>query len=229
MSSFFKSLFSSRDEPGVRLVVFDFDGTLADTKKLFMNIVRKHVAKFDISLTEHLIKVFGNAPLHDYLSLTGIRNDLVKSVTQSIQEDFLAEYQNIKACKNFKFVKDIKTKKIIVSYNFTEFIEKTLNFWRADFFDSVLGADHFGDKSHAIKHLCKKYRISPEEIVYIGDKDVDVDVARAVGCYSVIVSNKSSWSSREEISLKKPDYLIKDLGTLPRVIELINSAKISSI
>ena len=210
-------------------MVFDFDGTLADSRKLILGVVKKHVAKFDISLTGHLIKVFGNAPMQDYLSLAGIRNDLVKSVTQSIEEDFTKEYRKIRACKNFSVVKDIKARKVIVSNNDTEFIEKTLHFWRANFFDAVMGADHFADKSHAIKHILKKYRVSAEETIYIGDKDIDVDVARKVGCYSIIVSNNSSWSSREDIMKKKPDYMIKDLGTLPEIIRLINTTKLSRI
>ncbi len=228
MSYFFKSLFSS-GEPGVKLIAFDFDGTLADTRKLLINIVKKHIAKFNISLTEHLLKVFGNAPLHDYLSFTGIRNDLVKSVAKSIEEDFISEYMNIKACKKFNTIKEIKIRKVVVSNNSTEFIERTLKYWRADFFEKILGADHFDNKVHAIKHLCNKYRISPEDVIYVGDKDIDVDVARKIGCYSVIVTNKSSWSPRKDIIAKKPDYLIKDLGTLQEVIKLINSVEISSV
>ncbi len=229
MSYFFKSLFSSREEPGIKLVVFDFDGTLADTRKLLINIVKKHVAKFNISLTGHLINVFGNAPLHDYLSITGIRNDLVKSVAKSIEEDFVSDYLKIKACKKFNVVKEIKIRKVIVSNNSTEFIDRILKNWRVNYFEKVLGADHFDNKVHAIKHLCNKYKISAEEVVYIGDKDIDVDVARKVGCYSVVVSNSTSWSPRKDIISKKPDYLIKDLGTLPEVIKLINSAQLSSI
>lgn len=229
MSSFFTSMFSSRDSPGIRLIVFDFDGTLADTKELLLKIINKHIASFNISLSEHLLKVFGNAPLHDYLSLTGLRNDLVKCVAQSIEEDFVKEYKKIKACKNFIVVKDIKIKKVIVSNNLTEFVERTLNFWHANFFDRVIGADHFVDKIHAIKKLCKKYDVSADEVIYVGDKDIDVDVARGVGCHSVIVSSKTSWSSRKDILAKKPDYVIKDLGTLPEVIKLINSVQITSI
>ena len=229
MSSFFKSIFSSRENPGIRLVVFDFDGTLADTRKLIREIIAKHLGKFNISLTGHLIHILGNAPLHDYISLVGIRKDLVKIVTESIEHDFITEYRRIKTCKNFSAVKDIKVRKIIVSNNSTEFIEKTLHFWRANFFEGVLGADHFSDKAHAIKHLCKKYSLSPNELVYVGDKDVDVDVARRVGCYSVVVSNKTSWSSHKEIAEKKPDYIVKDLGSLPEVIKIINSAELSSV
>lgn len=229
MSYFFKSIFYSKEKPGVKLIVFDFDGTLADTKELLIKIVERHIAKFNISLTANLLKVFGNAPLRDYISISGIRKDLVNSVTQSIEEDFLEEYKNIKLAKNIYSIAEIDVKKVIVSNNITEFIKKTLSLWKIDFFEKVYGADRFMDKVHAIKNLCKRYRISPEEVLYVGDKDKDVLVARESGCYSVIVSSSIAWSSRKDIELMKPDFIISDLSTLPEILKLINSVQIPSI
>jgi len=65
MSGFFKRFFSGREVPGVRLIVFDFDGTLVDTKELLLRIVSGHLAKFNISMTKNLIISFGNAPLKE--------------------------------------------------------------------------------------------------------------------------------------------------------------------
>ena len=80
-----------------------------------------------------------------------------------------------------------------------------------------------------INSLRKKYRLSPSEIIYVGDKDKDVDVARDVGCHSVIISNKSSWSLREDIIKKKPDYLLTDLGKLPLVIAQLNATQLPAV
>ncbi len=228
MSYFFKSLFSKKENQ-IKMVVFDFDGTLADTRKLLLAIVKKHLLKFNISLTGSLIKVFGNAPLKDYISLTGIRNDFVKSVAKSIEDDFILEYENIKSAKNIENLKEINCVKIIVSNNATEFIERVLGHWKLKFFDEVYGADHFTDKVIAIKHLAKKYNLSTDEIVYVGDKDKDVSVARESGCYSVIVSNKIAWSSKKDIEKMKPDFLIEDLSGLVKIIQHINMSEISRV
>ncbi len=222
-------MFSLRERPGIRLIVFDFDGTLADTKELLLRIVSKHLAKFNISMTKNLIISFGNAPLIDFVSASGMRKDFVRSVSASMHNDFLAEYEKIKPCRGLKYVKSIPLKKIIVSNNITPFIEKTLGYLRADFFDEIHGSDRFTNKVNAIRLLCRKYRVSPNEVVYVADKAIDVRIARDVGCYSVIVSNKSSWSKHTDIVKEKPDYIIGNLGKLPLVIERINMEQFSTV
>jgi phosphoglycolate phosphatase len=228
MSYFFKSLFA-KDDNNIKLVIFDFDGTLADTRKLIVEILRKHFATFNISFTTNLLKTLGNSPLRDYLSIAGIKKDLVNSVAKAIENDFVNEYERINLAKNFYSVKEIYCRKVIVSNNVTEFIERILEKIEVNFFDGVYGADHFTDKIHAIRNLCKKYKLSPKEIIYVGDKDEDVLVAREIGCYSVIVCNKIAWSSKEEVEKMKPDFMIKDLSGLHRVIQHINMSEIPII
>ncbi|MEK6925336.1 MAG: HAD hydrolase-like protein [Nanoarchaeota archaeon] len=231
MSYLFRRIISSREEPGIKLIVFDFDGTLADTRELMLRIIKKHLIAFEISLTKDLIAFFGNTPLDHYLKLVGLPSDLVRSVCVGIHDDFSKEYHKIKPCKNLMTVKNIKTKKVILTNNVTFFVEKALNFLNANFFDGVYGSDKFSpnNKVWMIDKLRKKYGLSRNEIVYVGDKDVDVDVARAAGVYSTIVSNKSSWSPRKAVVIKKPDYLLTDLSKVSNVIGQINSEQLSSI
>jgi len=226
MSGFFKRFFSGREVPGVRLIVFDFDGTLVDTKELLLRIVSGHLAKFNISMTKNLIISFGNAPLKDYISAAGMKRDFVRSVSASINSDFIAEHKKVKPCADLQAVEKISARKVIVSNNNTYFIEKTLNYLHAE---KVYGSDKFRDKVHAIKSLCRKYRVSPGEVIYVADKVIDVRIAREVGCYSVIVSNKSSWSTHAEVAKEKPDYLIRSLGNLPLVIDSINMKQLSVV
>jgi len=230
MSDFFMRFISNREDPNIKLIVFDFDGTLADTRELLLRIVKKHLFSFEISLTKDLIRFFGNTPLEHYVSMTGIPKDLARSVCVGIQNDFVKEYQKIKPCKNFMSVRNLNVKKVIVSNNSTIFIEKALNFLNGNFFDGVYGADRFkNNKMWMIDKLRKKYNLLPSEVVYVGDKAIDVDVARDSGVYGIIVSNKSSWSPRKEVMQKKPNYIITDLSKISAVIRQIDSEKLSSV
>lgn len=229
MSGFFKKLFFKEERSLIKLIVFDFDGTIADTRDLIVRIISSHLGKFNISLTKNLLLSLGDTPLESFVSIAGLKKDFVKSVSRAIIEDFISEYRKIKPCKNLDYIKSVSVRKIIVSNNSTEFIKKSLNLLNANFFDSVYGADHFTDKVHAIAKLLQKYHLDPEEIIYVGDKNIDVGIARAVGCYSVIVSNKSSWSSRAAVAAEKPDYLIRDLGKINDVLDSINMSQFSPV
>lgn len=229
MSYFFKSIISYTDNPGIKLVVFDFDGTIADTRELVLRIISKHLLSFEVKLTERLVGLIGDTPLEKYISSAGIPSPFVRSVVATIQEDYYKEYHKIKPCKNLMALKSIKAHKVIVSNNITFFIEKALNSLRANFFDGVYGSDQFKDKVSMIKSLAKKYRASPSEIMYVGDKAIDVKIAREIGCYSVAIGSKSSWSSRKDLSNEKPDYLLTDLGKIPLAISNLDMKQIPSI
>ncbi|MBM3232469.1 hypothetical protein FJZ21_03795 [Candidatus Pacearchaeota archaeon] len=231
MSYLFRRIISNREEPGIKLVIFDFDGTLADTRELMLRIIKKHLLAFGISLSKDLVTFFGNTPLMHYLKIVGLPSDLIKSVCAGIHDDFSKEYHKIKPCKNLMTIKNIKTRKVIVTNNVTFFVEKTLNFLKANFFDGVYGSDKFYsyNKIWMIDKLRKKYGLSRSEIVYVGDKDIDVGVAHRAGVYSVAISNKSSWSSRKAIALKRPDYLLTDLSKVSNVIRQIDSEQLAAV
>lgn len=231
MTYLFRRIISDRENPGIKLLIFDFDGTLADTRELMLRIIKKHLLSFEISLTKDLIRFFGNTPLDHYLTLAGLPSDLVRSVCAGIHDDFSKEYHKIKPCKNLAYVKNLNVKKVIVTNNVTFFVEKALNFLKANFFDGVYGADKFSPngKVWMINKLRKKYNLSRSEVMYIGDKDIDVDIARGAGVYSTVIANKSSWSPRKAIAQKKPDYLLTDLSKVLEVIRKIDSEELSSI
>jgi phosphoglycolate phosphatase len=231
MSWFFNRITLGREEPGIKLIVFDFDGTLADTRELMLRIIKKHLLAFEISLSKDLIRFFGNTPLDHYLALAGVASDLIRSVCAGIHDDFSKEYHKIKPCKNLHTIKAISLKKVILTNNVTFFVEKALNFLKSNFFEGVYGADKFDHKNKVwmINKLRKKYDLEKSEVVYVGDKDIDVDVARGAGVYSVVISNKSSWSPRKDVIKKKPDYLLTDLSKLAGVIDQINSEQLASV
>ena len=222
---------SIKENVGIKLIVFDFDGTLADTRELMLRIIKKHLIAFEISLTKDLVRFFGNTPLEEYITLTGIPSKLVKSVCAGIHDDFSKEYHKIKSCKNLMAIKNINVRKVIVTNNVTFFVEKALNFLNANFFDKIYGVDKFSPNSKPwiIDKIRKKYGFERNEVMYVGDKDIDVDVARNTGAYSVVIGSKTSWSSRKAIALKKPDYLISDLSKVLEIVRQINSEQLAPV
>ena len=57
-----------------------------------------------------------------------------------------------------------------------------------------------------------------DEVIYVGDRPVDIKLARKVGCKVVVVSNKSSWSTKEDLLENDPNFIIGDLKELKKLI-----------
>lgn len=206
----------------IKLVVFDFDGTLADTKKLLLKIIEHNVEKFDIKLNNGFLKSFGDKILDETLSVLGVEEHVFPSLAREIEFDFIKHSYLAPLCSGIMNLKKINKKKIILSNSIDEFIKEVLKKNKITFFDEVYGCDRFENKREGFREIIKKYKVKPEEIVYVGDRPVDTALAKFVGCYSVILTHKASWSSKKDIENSKPDYIATSLNDLRKVINHID-------
>lgn len=206
----------------IKLFVFDFDGTLTDTKQLAVKVIGKSLneADYDVShlfLENHL----GLAPLHTTLSLLGIKDESLAHLVSNIYQMFESNIENIKPVKSFNYIGDVKVKKLILSNNSTNFIEEVLKSWNCDFFDEVYGAEKLESKYERFENILDKYKIKAKEVIYIGDMVTDVKLAKEVGCISVAISHPASWSSKKDILNAKPDHIITSFKDLNKIIKNI--------
>ena len=116
----------------------------------------------------------------------------------------------------------------LISNSIEEFINHVLaNLGASDIFAEIHGANTIIDKASELKSVIRKAGLKPEEVVYVGDRPIDVKLAKNVGAHSIAVSNKASWSPKKDVLKEKPDFVIKDLGELKKVIlKIEKSSKI---
>lgn len=202
-----------------RVLIFDFDGTIADTKSLYYKAIYNEVKIFgykyrkidkviDLGLSlKNVLKKLG----FSFITSWFLHRKIMKNVKKYANE--------VKKCKDVGSIKDIKTEKILVSNSLREFILPIIRHFKLkSYFRKIYGAEDFTDKAEFIKNYLKKRKINKKDCYYIGDRAADVKTARKVGCLSVIVSGKCAWDSRKEILKKKPDFLIDDIKELKRII-----------
>jgi len=75
------------------------------------------------------------------------------------------------------------------------------------------------DKRQKIEGLVKAHKIERQKTLFVGDMVHDVETARQAGIKSVAVL--SGYDSKEKLKKAKPDFLLKDLGKLPSLVERI--------
>jgi len=216
----------------IKLIVLDFDGTIADTRKVVEKSIKSSLEKWGFKVNEKFLKALGNAPLKQILPLVIDRTMMRKFLDEKIHliaKDFMegeSKYAGgIKLAAHLKLLEGMKERKVIMSNNVSSFIEEVLSNFKIKFFDGIYGADKWKNKIDAFKSIMRRYNVKSNEIVYIGDRPVDVKVAREVGCVSVAISSKISWSSRKDLLDAGPDYLISDLKDLKKIIGKINQKK----
>ena len=201
-----------------KLLIFDFDGTISDTKSLYYKVIYDELKKFigrrkidkiidlGMSLEESLRKMGFSFVVSWFL-----RRKIMKGVYKNLEK--------VKKCRDVNKIRDLKEDKIIVSNSLKEFILPILKkFKLRKEFKGVYGAEDFSDKAEFIKNYIKENKIKKKDCYYIGDRAVDVEVAKRIGCVGVVILGKCAWNSKKEILKKNPDIVISDLGDLKEIL-----------
>ncbi|MFW6283441.1 MAG: HAD family hydrolase [Minisyncoccales bacterium] len=202
----------------VDLLIFDFDGTIVDSKSLYYEAMKKSldssrnsekdIKKFiDMGLTiDKTLREMGFSKIGSWIMKIKIMRTIFK------------ELNKISKCKNVSSLKKIDKRKIVISNSYKMFVNKVLKKLNLEkYFSEVHGAGEFEDKTEFIKEYLKKEGIDPKKVAYIGDRKVDIKLAKDVDCIGIIIMGKCAWDSKKEILEMGPDFIISSLEDLKDV------------
>ena len=205
----------------IKLLVFDFDGTLADTKQLAFNIIKQEVEKKGFSLPRNFKKFMGNNQLKKDLISLGLELK-THIVGRRINKIFIKNVNKIKLAKNIRSLAKIKKPKIILTNNTAEFVKACLKKFKISFFSEIYGSEKVKDKVEGLRKIMRKRKLRGNEIVYIGDIRNGAKICKKSGCTSILISTKISWDSRKEILKAKPDFIINDLKEVKKIVDKLD-------
>jgi pyrophosphatase PpaX len=196
-------------EGKIKLLLFDFDGTLADTKKRWFHSILKVLKSEGLYCPEcetRIIVHFGKK-IKDVLEMIDIPSEEIARIRHKIYHEFLKQQPKT---FNLSSLKDIQCKKFILSNSPSIVIKRALG-KQSNLFDKIYTEEKFDNKPELIKQLKKKMKLSSEEVAYVADRAGDVLTAKKAGCLSIIIASKYAWSSMEEIVEAEPDYVVDSL------------------
>jgi phosphoglycolate phosphatase len=218
---------------GIKLLVFDLDGTLIDSLQDITNAlnytliplgypsfekeeVKKFVGRGITSLVERILRPED----------IDLKERVLKSFLQYYSEhltDHTRAYpdveETLRALTGYK--------KAVVSNKreaLTRKILKELNL--SQYFKYILGSDTLAEKKPSplpIRYLIEKEHLSSDEVVMIGDSEIDIQTGKnaAVVCIAV------GYGYRPLERLQDADYVIRDsLRELPELLRKIEDEKL---
>jgi len=199
----------------IKLLLLDFDGTLADTKKRWFSSILKVLKREKLYCPECETKViihFGKK-IKDVLEMTDVSTKEISRIRNEIYNEFLKKKSK---ALNLETLKGIKCRKFILSNSPRRVIKKVLG-KQIKIFNKVYSEETFDNKPELIRKLKKRMKFSLEEVAYVGDRAGDVLTARKAGCISIIIAGKYAWNTREEIMEEKPDIVLGRLEDLKKL------------
>lgn len=220
-------MLTSNKQSRYRAVVFDLDGTLANTFSTVLRIFNRVL----------LDRTGREWRLEELLPYFGPPESVMFQrmfPAAVVHEPMIAEYFRLSLedgheIKPFdgisELVGDLKSSGIklgVFSAANTEAARIRISHaGLLDYFDEVLGGDSVANsKPHpdGLLHLMDKFRVDPAATVYIGDMVADVETGRAAGATTVAVT----WGadSPKRLAAAKPDFIVDKPELLREVITL---------
>ena len=207
-----------------RILVFDFDGTIADSKKLYVDIIHDSLLKASyIYPRSHIIKALGPKLEGTLLNIRRFDRKTLRKLSSEINDFVIKKAESLKVCKNVK--KELHKLRISGKYriilltnsahDFPEAFLKKNNMIKD--FDMILGSEDFEDKEGALKGIARRFKAKPEEIVYIGDKIKDYNIARHAGS-RIVLPYACSWDKSLIANRKYSKVRIENLGKIEKLL-----------
>lgn len=194
-----------------KYVLFDFDGTIADTEEANFVIYQKLAEKYNlrnITINElgH-IKKLSAKELIEYIEL---KKRYLPFILKRGKKLLSQDIKNIRLCKGdvletVKILRDMGIKTAIITTNSKENVLAFLKEKNADYFDSIVSASMFGKESK-IKRIINKEKMKFSEVLYVGDEIRDIHAAQNTGID--IASVGWGYNTVESLRKHKPNYLI---------------------
>lgn len=207
-------------------LIFDFDGTLADSfpiiQKTFKHVFKTFPLSYEVSDEE--IKTYFGPTLHDTFSKHYEENKIDEIIEEyrRYNHEIHNELKPIKnAIKLLDYLKSNNYDIAVVSSKGTESLNLGLKVLNMDkYFDVVIGADDV--KNHkpnpeGISRACELLHVGTDDLIYIGDTKGDIKAAKNIGAFSIVLSKKDN---KEQLAKCNPCLIVDDLADIiPRLEE----------
>ncbi|MDQ5932179.1 MAG: phosphoglycolate phosphatase [Patescibacteria group bacterium] len=204
----------------MRAVIFDFDGTIADSLAGVIKVVQQINNQYE-PLSKEEEKSLQNRGLLDVALAMGMPWYKIPYAIIWGRTMFRHHVDSVKVHKGMDaVVKSLYAAKIplyVVSTNKEENVRAFLRKYDLEqYFNRVQGSAFILNKAGAYKKLLKEAGIEPKDIWCVGDERLDIRSAHKIGARIIAVT--WGYNSRESLKHMKPEYLTNDPTEVQKIL-----------
>jgi HAD superfamily hydrolase (TIGR01549 family) len=202
-------------------IIFDFDGTVADSFEAMMEIFEEHNKEFGFeNFGDKELKIYRQQGVAELIKK---RNISVWKILKILRVGKRLMNQKIKSIKPFEGIKEmlmeLKKKGLIlgiISTNSEENIKDFLKKNKIEMFDYVVGKGSLFGKTRVLNNILKKRKLNKNQVLYVGDEVRDIEACKKIGIKIAAVA----WGFSDEklLAENKPDFLIKKTDQFLKLI-----------
>lgn len=197
----------------MRTVIFDFDGTLADTWSVIIAILKEHQEEWGLpELTNEVIADFRGKSMIELLKKYNVVLIKLPFVIPKARKELNKRIDSVKLFPGIKdMLGNLRKKDIrlgILTTNSEENVKAFLKKNGIELFDFIESEISIFGKDKALLKVLESRKIPKNEVVYVGDEIRDIEASRDAGLQ--VISVTWGFNTKEILKKNDPDYLIDE-------------------
>ncbi|MBE9061883.1 HAD hydrolase-like protein [cf. Phormidesmis sp. LEGE 11477] len=194
------------------VLIFDFDGTIADTLDTIVRITNRIAPEYGYSpTTPEKLRYYQSLSTQEMLKQSEIPLFRLPFLLRQVRREMSAELETVSVAD--ELVPAIKSLKrnghelMIMSSNSKQNILRFLERQQiADLFSVIQGGVGLLSKARTLKQMIRREGLDFSQVIYVGDETRDIDASKQVGISIAAVT--WGFSSREALANQSPAFLI---------------------
>ncbi|BAQ63509.1 HAD hydrolase-like protein [Geminocystis sp. NIES-3709] len=209
-----------------KVLIFDFDGTLADSRKTLVHIANKLAGEFGFDrVTEDEIIRLSNLSSREIVQQSPIPTYKIPFLLRRVKKEL---NQEIKKLQPFIGIKEtlnsLKSQGFLLGIVTSNIENNVLDFLKSNqlenHFDFIYSGSSLFGKDKIIKKVIQKHQLLTDHIVYIGDETRDIEAAKKSKIKVVAVT--WGFNSAHILAQHNPDFLIHQPQELTEIFNTKN-------
>lgn len=200
-----------------RLILFDFDGTIANTMAQALKISNRLAAEFGYrTLDPEEIEGLRDKSLFELLHFMQVpftKLPLILAKARNEMRNVITEAETIPGLRAvLEHLHKHGHRMGILTTNSEENVREFLKHNGIGSFDFIQSSSLIWGKHHGLKKILRHERIRPNQMAYVGDETRDIEAAKRANIPMIAVV----WGYNSERALRKadPDHLVKQPSEL---------------
>jgi phosphoglycolate phosphatase len=208
-----------------KVIIFDFDGTIADTVDALVSITNSLAKQFGyIPISRDELSILRNLTSREILKYSGISAFKVPFLVKRVKSELKNKIKDLKPIPHIRealiALKDDGHRLGIITSNSKENVTEFLQVNELDnLFEFIhSGVTIFG-KTTIINNLLRQKQLKTQEVIYVGDETRDIESSKKANIKVIAVT--WGFNSQEALAKEKPDFLIHEPQELVEVVKNI--------
>ncbi|MBP9855081.1 MAG: HAD-IA family hydrolase [Candidatus Omnitrophica bacterium] len=204
-----------------QILLFDFDGTIADTFMQIVEISNRLSPEFKFKLIHpHEIDILKHNTLEETIEYLHVPKLKIPRILLRARAELHKDINSIKPIKHIEEVlHKLKQQGFYMGIITTNSVKNVREFLQAhdlDFFDFISSTSKVFGKSNSLKTLIRKKKLKIEHAYYVGDEIRDIQAAKRAGIKMIAVT--WGFNAKDILQKHNPDYLISTPSELVKIL-----------